>query len=100
MSFRGWTLWAGTHKRKFYPRESNALVVERYIEDIRQDEKHVPDLLESIMRPPGLVKEELRPILFKIIKFGSKIQKIRVSFFLFPEFRSFRAAGQCQPSHQ
>ena len=41
-------------------------VIEKYIEDARQDEKHVPDLLEPIMRPKLFVKEELRPILFKI----------------------------------
>ena len=54
-------------------------VIETYIEDAQQDEKHVPDLLESIMRPPGLVKEELRLILSKLCQFGSKIQKIKVS---------------------
>ena len=35
-------------------------VIEKHVEGVRQDEKHVPDLLEWIMRPPGLVKEELR----------------------------------------
>ena len=44
------------------------LLMEKYNEVARQDEKHVPDLLESIMRPPGLVKEELRQKLFKIIQ--------------------------------
>ena len=34
--------------------------MEKYIEDARQEEKDVPDLLESIMRPTCLVKEELR----------------------------------------
>ena len=52
--------------------------MEKYFEDARQDEKHVPDLLESIIQPPGLVKEELRPISFKIDKFGHQITKIRV----------------------
>ena len=33
--------------------------MEKYIEDAKQDEKHVPDLLESIMRPTDPVKEEL-----------------------------------------
>ena len=47
--------------------------MEKYIEDVKQDEKHVPDLLEPIMRPTCLVKEELRPILFKMSQFGSKI---------------------------
>ena len=41
-------------------------LMEKYIEDARQDEKHVPDLLESIMRPKPFVKEELRPIFPKI----------------------------------
>ena len=68
--------------------------MEKYIEDARQDEKHVPDLLEAIMRPTDPVKEELRQKLFKIDQFGSKIPKMRVSKFWIPEFRSFRAAGQ------
>ena len=41
-------------------------LMEKCFEDVRQDEKHVPDLLESIIQPPDLVKEELRPNLFKI----------------------------------
>ena len=47
-------------------------VIEKYIDDVRQDEKHVPDLLESIMKAPGLVKEELQPILFKMHQFAMK----------------------------
>ena len=30
---------------------------ERYVEDVKQDEKHVPDLLEAIMKPTDPVKE-------------------------------------------
>ena len=41
-------------------------LMEKYNEDVRQDEKHVPDLLESIMRPTDPVKDELRQKLFKI----------------------------------
>ena len=55
--------------------------MEKYFEDVRQDEKHVPDLLESIIQPPGLVKEELRQKLFKIDQFGSKITKMKVCTF-------------------
>ena len=69
-------------------------------EDVRQDEEHVPDLLEAITQPPGLVKEELQQILFKIIQIWSKIKNIRDSAFWIPEIQSFGAAGQCQPSHQ
>ena len=74
--------------------------MEKYFEDVRQDEKHVPGLLEAIIQPPGLVKEGLRQILFKITQFGSKITKIKVSTFWIPEVQSFPAGGQCQPSHQ
>ena len=33
--------------------------IEKYIEDAKQEEKHVPDLLEAIMRRTDPVKEEL-----------------------------------------
>ena len=41
-------------------------VIEKHVEDVRQDEKHVMDLLESIMRPTDPVKEKLRPDLSKM----------------------------------
>ena len=68
--------------------------MEKYNEDARQDEKHVPDLLESIMRPKDLVKEELRQKLFKIDQFESKVKKMRVSKFRIPEIQNFPAGGQ------
>ena len=74
--------------------------IEKYNEDIRQDEKHVPDLLEPITRPKIFGKEELRPILYKIRQFGPTIIKIKVSTFWILETQSFPAGGQCQPSHQ
>ena len=46
--------------------------MEKYIEDVRQDEKHVTYLLESIMRHTRLVKEELWPNLFKMTQNDSK----------------------------
>ena len=55
--------------------------MKKHIEDLRQDEKHVPDLLEAIIRPLDPVKDELRQKLFKIIQFGPKIKKIRVCTF-------------------
>ena len=48
------------------------------MEDVKQDEKSVPDLLESIMRPTDPVKEELRQNLFKMTQFRPEITKIRV----------------------
>ena len=44
--------------------------MERYVEDVKQDEKSVPDLLESIMRPTDPVKEELRMTLCKMTQFS------------------------------
>ena len=85
-------------KRKLYLRKNNIFVMEKCIEDAKQEEKDVPDLLEAIMRPTCLVKEELRPILFKSSLFESKILKIKVSTFWIPEIQSFPAGGQCQAS--
>ena len=70
----------------------------KYIEDARQEEKDVPDLLEAIMRPTCLVKEELRQNLFKMTQFRPKITKSKVSTFWIPEIRCFPAGGQCQAS--
>ena len=50
-----------------------SFVIEKDVEDVKQDEKDVPDLLESITRPTCLAKEELRPISFKMIHIRSKI---------------------------
>ena len=75
-------------------------LLEKYFEDARQAEKHVPDLLESIIQPPDPVKDELRQKLFKINQISSKIKKMRVSTFWIPEIQSFPAGGQCQPPHQ
>ena len=80
------------------PIKTYFFVIEKDIEDVRQDEKHVPDLLESIMRPIDPVKEELRPNLMNMNQFRPEILTIRVSTFWTPEVRHFPAGGQCQPS--
>ena len=41
------------------PKKKHFFVIEKYIEDVKQDEKHVPDLLEAIMRPTCLVKKRV-----------------------------------------
>ena len=46
-------------KRKLYLRKRHFFDIENYVEDAKEDEKHVPDLLESMMRSTCLVKEEL-----------------------------------------
>ena len=56
MSWRGWTTQGADTKRKLYPRKNMFFVIEKYVEDVKQEEKHVPDLLEAIMRPTCVVK--------------------------------------------
>ena len=56
-------------------------MLEKYVEDVKQDQKNVPDLVESIMRPTDPVKEYLHRILFKVSQSRSEIIKIRVSTF-------------------
>ena len=63
----------GRHTQKeVVPEKKTLFVIEKYIEDARQDEKHVPDLLEPIMRPTDPVKDELRQNLFKTTQFDPK----------------------------
>ena len=88
------------HEKQVDPITKKHFCYRKYVEDVKQAEKHALDLLESMTRPPGLVKEELQPILFKMIKIWSKIQTIRASTFLIPEIQSFPAGGQCQPCRQ
>ena len=73
------------NKKEGDPKKKTLFCYEKYIEDARQEEKAVPDLLEAIMRPTDPVKEELRQNLFKMTQFGSKITKIKVSTFWIPE---------------
>ena len=40
-------------------RKRHFFVLEKYVEDVKQKEKDVPDLLEAIMRPTDPVKEKL-----------------------------------------
>ena len=68
-------------KRQLYPRNIHFFVMEKYIEEAKQGQKVALDLVESIMRPPGLVKEELRRILVKISQFRPKITKSRACTF-------------------
>ena len=78
MDLRGWNRRVPGNKNKLALSKRQVFVIEKYVEDVKQDEKHVPDLLESIMRPKLFVKEGLRPILFKIKQFGFEITKMRV----------------------
>ena len=66
------------HKKEVAPKKKTLFCYGKNIEDTRQKEKDVPDLLEAIMRPTCLVKEELQQNLFKMIHFRCEITKIRV----------------------
>ena len=55
--------------------------MEKCFGDARQDEKHVPDLLEAIIQPTDPVKEELRQKLSKMTQFRFEIKKMRVCNF-------------------
>ena len=67
-------------------------VIEKSVEDVKQKQKDVPDLVESIMRPTGLAKEELRRILMNMNQFRHKIQEIRDC--------SFQMSGKIQDSRR
>ena len=83
------------HKKHVDPTKKTLVCCRRtHIQDVKQDEKHVPDLLEAIMRPTDPVKDETRQKLSKIDQFGSKIKKMRVSKFWIPEIQNFPAGGQ------
>ena len=58
---------AADTKRKLYLRKRHVFVIDKYVEDVKQGQKVAPDLLESMMKPSSLVKEELRRMLFKMI---------------------------------
>ena len=72
MGWRVLTTGAWTHKEKLHLRKKRVFGIEKSIEDAKQKEKNVPDLLEAIMRPTDPVKEELRRNLCKMSNFSSK----------------------------
>ena len=89
MGWRGLTAGARTHNKKLYPRKRHFFVMKKYIEEAKQEEKDVPDLLEAIMRSTS--KDHLsckRRVTAKFVQmshFGPEITKIRVSTFWIPE---------------
>ena len=93
ISGNGTGVYTHTKKQKTISKR-HVFLMQKCFEDARQDDKHAPDLLESIMRPTDPVKEELRQKLFKMIQFGSKIKRMRFSKFWILEIQSFPAGGQ------
>ena len=66
MGWKEWKWCVRGHKNKLTLRKIHVFFIEKSIEDVKQEEEHVPDLLESIMRPTCLVKEEIRRNLMKM----------------------------------
>ena len=64
--------------------------METHFEDVRQDEKHVTDLLEAIIWPTDPVKEALRKKLFKMNQFVSKSNKSWFQLFGFRKSKVFQ----------
>ena len=88
---------ASSVKKEVVPRKRYFFVIEKYIEDVKQEEKDVPDLVELIMRSTDPVKDELRRILFKMSQHRPEIIKIRMTTFWMPgkipDFRRRPPAG-------
>ena len=57
MGWRGWTPGDDDTKRKLTLRKTYFFVIEKYVEDVKQDAKGVPDLLEPITTHTFGVKE-------------------------------------------
>ena len=55
------------------PKKKTRFCYEKYIEDIKQDEKHVLDRLEAMMRLTFFVKNKFRVMLSNMYQFGSFI---------------------------
>ena len=79
--WRGCTRLVHTHKKEVVPLKKTCFCYRKHIEDVNQDQKTAPDLLESMIRFTRLAKEELQRILMKMNQFRSKIQDSRVCSF-------------------
>ena len=63
----------GRHTQKEVDlKKKTVLVIDKYVEDVKQDEKNVLDLLELIMRRTDPVKEESQRNLCKMTQFSPK----------------------------
>ena len=82
------------HKKEVDPKKKTFLfIVGTYIEDVKQGEEHVSDLLDAVKSPTFFVKKELPPILFKMNQFRTKITKNEVD----PKVRSPKIGLQMDP---
>ena len=70
------TVCTHTEKQKTISKR-HVLLIEKCFEDARQDEKHVPDLLESIIQLTDPVNEELRQKLSKMIQIRQSLGDVQ-----------------------
>ena len=70
--------------------------MEKYVRDIIQGQKIVPDLVESIIKPSGLVKKEIRRILIKMYQFRSEMDVWKNDGFP-PEGNTASESGKFEP---
>ena len=71
------------HKKTVVPRVIHVYVIENHVRDIIQDQKIVPDLLESTMMPCDPVKEDVWRILFKMGNPRLKIKYFNAGVYTF-----------------
>ena len=88
---------AGHGPKKLTLRKRHFFVIEKYVEDVKQNQKDVPDLVELIMRPTDPVKQELRRILFKTSQYRPESSKSGFQLFGCLENRQIPARGQHSP---
>ena len=74
---------------KVDPMKKTLFVIEKYVEDVKQDEKSSPGLLESLMKPTCLVKDALRQILLKWVNLDPKSLKLEFQLFGFRKSDGF-----------
>ena len=81
MGWRRGTTVGARQQRQLTLKERYFFVIDKYVKDVKQDQRIAPDLMESIIRPTDPVNQELWRPAMQINKFRSKITKIRVSTF-------------------
>ena len=78
MGWKEWTLLGGATKRKLAFRKICFFVVQKFVNDVKQGQQIVPDLLGRMMKPTRLVKAELRPNLLKLSQCEPQITEIQI----------------------
>ena len=78
MGWNGSAAEVRRHRKKLPLRKRHFFVIEKCVEDVKQDQKIAPDFVESIIRATDPVNKELLRLLMKMDQFRSNITKIRL----------------------